>query len=372
MPSIPELSTLTSLVLWASFAMSALFAIIAQRTHFCTMGAVSDIINLGDWTRMRQWAFAAGWAMLGFGLMAWAGWIDPARTVYASPQWLWLSALTGGVLFGFGMVLASGCGSKTLLRLGGGNLKALVVFLAMGLAAFATIKGVFAVVRVSTVERVYVEFAGGTSLADFAAAAFGVDARRAGLWLAVLLGGALMAWALRGRDFRTPVNLLGGLGIGSTVVAMWWITGHLGHVLEHPVTLEDTYVATGSGRIEALTFTAPMAYTLEYLLYFSDRNRVLTVAVVSVAGMVVGSALYAVLTRSFRWEGFRSTEDLVNHLVGGTLMGIGGVTAMGCSIGQGLSGISTLSASSFVAVAGVLMGAVAAFRYQIWRLERSA
>ncbi len=367
-----DLQALTTTVLWSAFALSVLFGALAQRTHFCTMGAIADIVNMGDWSRMRMWVLAIAVAVLGFNAMVGAGWIEARQSVYAGPQLLWLSSLVGGLMFGFGMVLASGCGSKTLLRLGGGNLKALVVFLAMGFAAFATIKGVFAVVRVSTVERVYVEFAGGTSLADFAAAAFGVDARRAGLWLAVLLGGALMAWALRGRDFRTPMNLLGGLGIGSTVVAMWWITGHLGHVLEHPVTLEDTYVATGSGRIEALTFTAPMAYTLEYLLYFSDRNRVLTVAVVSVAGMVVGSALYAVLTRSFRWEGFRSTEDLVNHLVGGALMGIGGVTAMGCSIGQGLSGISTLSASSFVAVAGVLTGAVAAFRYQIWRLERSA
>jgi hypothetical protein len=122
--------------------------------------------------------------------------------------------------------------------------------------------------------------------------------------------------------------------------------------------------------MEALTFTAPMAYTLDWVMFFSDKSKVLTFAVVSVFGVVAGSALYALFTRSFRWEGFGSTEDLGNHLAGAVLMGVGGVTAMGCTIGQGLSGLSTLSATSFMAVAGIMAGAVIAFKYQMWRLER--
>ncbi len=367
---ISDVSRLTQQVLWAAFLVSLLFGAIAQRTHFCTMGAISDVVNIGDWTRMRQWGMAVGVSMIGFAALAWAGWIDPAKSLYASNRWMWLSAATGGALFGFGMVLASGCGSKTLVRIGSGSLKSLVVFLVMGLAAFTTLKGITAVLRVTTVDRIAVEMPGGTTLTNWAAAAGGWSPAVAGLALAVLLGGALIVWAVAGRDFRSPDNFLAGLGIGAVVVAMWGVSGKLGFVAEHPETLQEMFLATNSGRMEALTFTAPMAYTLDWVMLFSDKSKVLTIAIASVAGVIVGAAVQALASRSFRWEGFRDVEDLANHLVGGALMGVGGVTAMGCTVGQGLSGVSTLSATSFVAVAAIIGGAVLAFRYQYWRLER--
>jgi uncharacterized protein len=141
-------------------------------------------------------------------------------------------------------------------------------------------------------------------------------------------------------------------------------------VAEHPETLEATFLATNSQRMESLSFVAPYAYTLDWLIYFSDASKVLTLGIVTSVGVIVGSAAYALATRSFRWEGFRDAEDTANHLVGAVLMGVGGVTAMGCTIGQGLSGLSTLSISSFLALAGILAGAWLAFKYQMWRLER--
>ena len=135
--------------------------------------------------------------------------------------------------------------------------------------------------------------------------------------------------------------------------------------LSTPDTLQEAFVATNSGRAEALSFVAPVAYTLDWLMFFSDKSKVLTLGVVSVFGVVAGSAVVAVASRNFRWEGFGSTEDVANHLVGAVLMGVGGVTAMGCTVGQGLSGISTLSITSFIAVAAILVGAVMAFKYQI-------
>ncbi len=121
-----EVQALASQVLWAAFVLAVLFGAIAQRTHFCTMGALSDVVSMGDWSRMRQWALAAGVAVLGFNAMAGLGWVEAGKSIYAAPRLLWLSHAVGGLMFGFGMVLASGCGSKTLVRLGGGNLKALV------------------------------------------------------------------------------------------------------------------------------------------------------------------------------------------------------------------------------------------------------
>lgn len=371
MDEIAALQSLNQTVLWAAFAVAAAFGFIAQRTHFCTMGAISDIVNMGDWTRMRMWGMAVGVAAIGFYTLGWLGLIDTGKSLYTGSRIIWLSALVGGALFGFGMVLASGCGSKTLVRIGAGSLKSLVVFFVMGLAAFMTLRGVFAVVRNATVDQFHVEIAAGAAVPAWLAAGLGWDAGMAGLASAVLLGGALIAWALWARDFRTGTNLLAGLGIGLVIVAMWWVSGHLGFVPEHPETLESVYLGSNSGRMESLTFTAPMAFVLDWLIFFSDKSKVLTFGVVTVVGVVTGSLICALIDRSFRWEGFRDTQDTALHLAGAACMGVGGVTALGCTVGQGLSGLSTLSLTSAIAVAGIVAGAVLGFRFQMWLLERA-
>jgi len=366
-----ELTTLNREVLWAAFAVAAGFGALVQRTGFCTMGAVSDAVAMGEWTRMRQWALAAAVATLGFGVFAATGVLTASQTLYASTRWLWLSALAGGSVFGFGMVLSSGCISKSLVRLGGGSLKSLVVLLVAGISAFATLRGLTAVWRVNTVDRVGLDFAGNADLASVLARA-GLGAAPAALLAALLVGGALLAFALSSREARRPASLLAGAGVGALVLAMWWVTGHLGHLAEHPETLEETWLATNSRRAEGLSFVSPTAYALDWLMFFSDSSKRLTVGIVSVLGVIVGSAAVALARRRFRWEGFAGTPDLGHHLAGGALMGVGGVTAVGCSIGQGVTGVSTLSLTSFVAAAAMVAGAVAGVRYQLWRLDREA
>jgi uncharacterized membrane protein YedE/YeeE len=370
--SASDLSSLHAQVLWAAFVVSLLFGWIAQKTQFCTMGALSDIVNMGDWTRMRMWGMAVGVAAIGFYGMAYLGMIDATKTFYTNSRVVWLSGITGGALFGFGMVLASGCGSKTLVRIGGGSLKALVVFAVMGIAAFATLKGITAVARSKTVDAVSFDLKAGGSLPLLLADVTGLSASAAGLTLALLIGTCLTVWALLSAEFRQSNAVLAGLGIGACVSGMWWITGHLGFLPEHPETLEAVYLATNSGQMESMTFTAPMAYTLDWLIYFSDKNKVLTVGVVSVFGVVAGSLIQSVTSRSFYWEGFRNTQDTALHLVGAVLMGVGGVTAMGCTVGQGLSGLSTLGVTSLFAVLGILAGGITGLKFQLWLVMREA
>jgi uncharacterized protein len=365
-----ELVALNRMVLGAAFALSLVFGAIAHRTQFCTMGAVSDIVNMGEWTRMRQWAMAVGVAMIGFAVLAYTGQIQPTKTLYYSTRFLWLSALVGGLMFGFGMVLSSGCGSKSLVRFGAGSLKSLVVLIVMAAAGFATLKGITAVVRVASVDRIAVEMPQGANLPGLVSDLVGTPVAPARLLLGVLVGLGLLMWALRTREGRQSINLFAGFGIGAAVVGMWWVSGHLGYVAEHPETLEEFYVATNSGRVEAMSFVAPLSYTLDWLMFFSDKNKVISLGIASVMGVVCGAALDAIRSRRFRLEGFAGTEDLANHLMGAALMGVGGVTALGCTVGQGLSGLSTLSLTSFVAVAGIIAGAVLALKYQIWRLDR--
>jgi len=365
-----DLPALVTLVLWASFALAVAFGAIAQRTHFCTMGAVADIVNMGDWTRMRMWLMAMGVAMIGFNAMVALGWVQAGQSVYAGPRLIWLSNAIGGLLFGFGMVLASGCGSKTLVRIGGGSLKSLVVFCVLALAAYATLRGITAVARVATLDTVALTLPSGQDLPSLLAAATGVPRGTLALLLGGAIGGAFMLFALAKPEGRSADALLAGLGLGAVIVAVWWVSGRLGHLAEHPVTLEDVFLATNTQRMESLTFVAPMAYTVDWLILFSDKSKVLTIGIVTTLGVVVGSALVALLNRSFRWESFGGSEDTANHIVGAVLMGVGGVTAMGCTIGQGLSGVSTLAIGSFIALAGIIGGAVLALRYQVWRLDQ--
>jgi uncharacterized membrane protein YedE/YeeE len=365
-----DVSALTTQVLWVAFGLAVIFGAIAQRTHFCTMGAVSDIVTMGDWTRMRMWVMAMGVAIIGFNAMVSVGWVSASNTIYASPRLIWLSALVGGAMFGFGMVLASGCGSKTLVRIGAGNLKSLVVFVVLGVAAFATLRGITGVLRVNTVDTVALQFDGPQDLPSLVSAATGWGLPATALGLGLLIGGACLAWSWARPEGRSGNTLLAGLGTGAVILGVWWVSGRLGFVAEHPQTLEATFLATNSQRMESLSFVAPYAYTLDWLIYFSDASKVLTLGIVTSVGVILGSAVYALVTRSFRWEGFRDAEDTANHLVGAVLMGVGGVTAMGCTVGQGLSGLSTLSVGSFLALAGILAGAWLAFKYQMWRLER--
>lgn len=357
----------TGSILFLAFALGAAFGALSQKTHFCTMGAVADVINMEDWSRARMWLLAIAVAVLGSAALHGTGLIDLNKTIYRGPSLPWLSHLVGGALFGIGMVLASGCGARTLTRIGAGNLKSLVVFLVLGLTAYMTLRGVLGVLRVNTLDRVALQLPGGQDLPALLAAA-GIAPGTALTACATIIGGGLLAFCLLRRDFRTIDNVLGGLAVGAIVVAGWYVSGHLGYLAEDPETLQEAFLATNSGRMESLSFVAPQAYTLDLLLLWSDSGRKLSFGVALALGVVAGSAAWALLTRQFRWEGFRDVADLVRHLVGGALMGFGGVTAMGCTIGQGITGVSTLALGSLLTTAAIVAGAAAALKYEYWKL----
>lgn len=356
-------------VLWLAFALGCGVGAIGQKTHFCTMGAVADIVNMGDWNRMRMWLLAIAVAILGAGGLHAAGLIDLDQSIYRTPNFVWLSYLVGGACFGTGMVLASGCGGKTLIRIGGGNLKSLVVFLVLGLVALITLRGVLGIFRVGVLETVALQLPGGQDLPRLLTAA-GLDATLAFRLCVLGLGGGLLAFCLARREFRTLDNLLGGFGIGLLVVAGWYVSGHFGYLPEHPDTLQAAFLATSSGRMESLTFVAPLAYALDLLMLWSDTSRTLSFGIATVLGVIAGSAAVALATGRFRWEGFAGLDDTVRHLLGAALMGFGGVVAMGCTIGQGITGISTLALGSFLTFAAIVTAAAVTLNIQYRLLMR--
>jgi len=360
-----------ALVTGLAFALAFVFGAVAYRVSFCTMGSITDIVTFGDWRRMRMWLLAIVVAIAGTALLQAAGSIDAAKTIYTTAHVPWLSHLVGGFLFGFGMTLGSGCGSKTLIRAGAGNLKSWIVLVFLAASAYMTLKGVFAPWRANGLDTFRWEVSASTS--DLPALAMAAGAGSAvRLWLPLVAALVLGGFVFGSREFRGSREMvIGGLVIGAVIVGGWYVSGHLGYVPEDPQTLEERFVATNSGRMESYSFVAPTAYLLELLMLWTDQSRVLTFGIAGVLGILAGSAAMALATRTFRWEGFASVEDIGNHVAGAVMMGFGGVTALGCTIGQGLTGISTLAVGSILTFAAIVAGCVAAVNYQMWRIERS-
>ena len=353
-------AALVPYVTGGAFLLAFIFGAVGNKTHFCTMGAVSDWVNMGELSRMRMWLLAIAVAILGAtGLQA-AGLIDLSKSIYPGPNFTWLSYIVGGFLFGVGMTLGSGCGSKTLIRVGAGNLKSLIVYVFLGISAYMTLRGVLGAFRVGVLEKAALTLPEGQDLPSLT----GIPR----VAIAVAIAGGLIAFAYASKQFRASFDYtLGGVVTGLVVVGGWYVSGHIGHVAEDPNTLQEAFVATNSGRMESFSFVSPMAYTLDYLMLWTDKSKMITYGIASGLGVIAGSAAYALATKTFRWEGFRDAEDTANHIVGGLLMGFGGICALGCTIGQGISGFSTLALGSIITFVFIIIGSALTMKYQYWR-----
>ncbi len=280
-------ANLPLLVAGLAFALAFVFGAVANRVNFCTMGAVTDIVNFGDWRRMRMWVLAIAVAIAGSAVLSQLGVIDLSKSIYTGSKVAWLSGIVGGFLFGFGMTLASGCGSKTLIRAGAGNLKSWVVLFMLGIAAYMTLRGLFAVWRTAGLDPWRIDFGAlGAATSDLPTLLGLVGLSAAvKLWVPVVVVAVLLVYVFKDRDFRaTPELIVGGVVVGLVIVGGWYISGHIGYLAEDPATLEEKFVATNSNRLESYSFTAPVAYTLELLMLWSDQSRIVTFGIAGRAG----------------------------------------------------------------------------------------
>jgi uncharacterized protein len=332
---------------------------IVYRTNFCAMGSLSDLVSFGDSRRFRAWVFAAAVALTGTQALSFAGAVDLTKSMYLAPNLNWLSHLTGGALFGFGMVFAGGCGTRNLARAGGGDLKAVVTLLVLGISAYITMTGVLAPLRAG------LEQLAGFSLTRISSPNQGLDAIAAALLkspakltaavTSAVVAFAMLAYCFASRDFRTSrVHVLSGLGVGLCVVAGWALTGlafdELGDKPVAPISL---------------TFVRPAGDTLEWLQRFTALGWP-GFGVTSVFGTLLGAFLTAKAMGRFRISTFSGTTDTLRTLGGAVLMGVGGIMALGCTVGQGITGVSTLAAGSFLTFAGLVAGGI----YGIRTLDR--
>lgn len=365
---------LAPLVLGGAFVVSFLFGLIASRANFCTMGALSDIVNMGHWGRMRMWLLAIAIAIVATSGLVYLDQIRLADAVTQRPMLRWLSLLVGGVVFGIGMTMAGGCANRNLIRVGYGSLRSLVVLVFLGLSAYMTLKGFFAPWRAGWLDPVSIDLGargfGDQGLGTVLSKLAGVAPKTALLIATATIALLLLVFVFKDPRFRGNGTQVGaGIALGLLVAAGWYVSGHLGFG-ENPETLEESYFATNTRTLETLSFVAPIAFSIEYLMLFTDTSLRVTFGIISIVGVILGAAVYAVTSGKFRMEGFASLQDLREQLVGAVLMGFGGVTALGCTVGQGLSGLSGLAIGSFIATAGIMIGSVGMLKYILWKAEQ--
>ena len=378
-----------SALLWGAFLIALVMGAVVNKTNFCTMGAVSDLVNMGDTGRMRAWLFAIAVAVLGVAILEYIGLVDATGTFppYRAGNLIWAENILGGLMFGVGMTLASGCGNKTLIRIGGGNLKSIVVFAIIGVISYYMInpfpgsdKTLMSVLFYDWIRPLSVDL--GVSQ-DLGYLLGGESAGIARLVIGVVLGLALVGFAFKSTDFRgNRDNILGGLVVGLAVLGAWYLSTNVGVKTDDaPLSLSayyqewDMLADSDEGRpaqgrplaAQSYTFINPLGQTLGYAAGGFER-ALLTFGVVAVLGVLLGSLLWSLVSRSFRIEWFRSGSDALNHIIGAVLMGFGGTLAMGCTVGQAITGVSTLAIGSMVTFGAIFLGSALTMKVQYYKM----
>src|SRR5712675_725773 len=317
-----------SIVVLAGLVIGLVYGAIGLLSGFCMMSSLRGWWAEGDGRLVRTYALAMGVGIAASQLLAARGMVDLGKSIYLQPSFSAPVMFLGGLLFGYGMVLSNGCGSRALVLLGRGNLRSFVVVIVLGISAQMTLKGLVAPARLST---------------------FGLNEISARMLAASAMSGALIIFAFAHAPFQRALGqIAAGVVVGILVAAGWFVTGYLG---------ADDFNPTP---VTSLTFVAPIADTLQYVML--STGLTLNFGIATVAGVFAGSFVTALATRRFHWEGFSSPRHMLRSAGGAALMGAGGAMAYGCSIGQGLTGLSTLALASFVAVAGILLGTAAGLR----------
>ncbi len=375
-----ELDLYSQYLVWF-FVIALIFGALANKVNFCTMGAVADWANFGDLNRMRSWVLAIAFTVIGVGVLEYLGIIDMSLTAsndtstppYRFTTFVWLRHLVGGVMFGIGMSLASGCGNKTLVRLGEGNLKSLVVLLMIMAGASLMFFTSFDYdVFLQWMNPLSIDFgdmgASGQDIASIIAITTGSDdSATLRLLVPLTVGGIQLVWVFMSAEFRKQWLLIfTGFIVGGLALLCWYLTAGPGG-LELIEEIEFMDVPPYASGAQSVTFIGPTAHLAQYI-YRGFDFAYLSLGVVLLAGVVTGSFVYTLIFRRIRIEWFVAWDDFFRHIIGGLLMGIGGVLALGCTIGQGITGFSTMALGSFVSITGIVVSSMMTMKFQYYRM----
>ncbi|PCH66159.1 MAG: hypothetical protein COC12_13695 [Rhodobacteraceae bacterium] len=338
-------------IAWGGLLIGIVFGYIVYKTNFCAMGSISDIVTFGDYRRFRSWMLAAAVAMIGVAVISRLQVADMSQAMYLSPNITWGANIVGGLMFGFGMVFSGGCVSRNLVRAGGGDLRSVVVLIIIGIFAYITIGGMLGPVRLFLFTPLTLGLGDygleTQSVGAILSGLTGISGAMAGTIALVVLAGGLLIYTLKDKGFRSSVpHMAAGIGIGLTVVAGWFLTG---------LAFDD--FADVPVQLISLSFVRPAGDTLEYAMRYTALGAP-GFGVVTTVGALLGGFIGAFTSGKLHLTTFADKTDSLRNMVGAMLMGVGGVLALGCTVGQGLTGISTLAVGSFIALISIIAGGI--------------
>lgn len=352
-----EPATLAQIVVWGGLLLGLALGAVGQATRFCVRGAIADWVQLRSPGRLVSWLLAIAVGAVAVQALVSAGAFDASRTIYWGERFPWLSYLVGGLLFGYGMILAGGCPQRCLVKAGSGNLKALLTLVLIAIVSLMTLRGAFASVRANGLDAFALALGGSQDLGGVLGRGLSVSPAVVRWVLVLVVLAAVLAVAWRVRAQLKPAHWAGGVLVGLLVAAAFFLTGNIGFLPEHPETLEPAWLGTQSKRPEALSFSAPLGHALDLLTLWTDKATVATFGVMLALGVLVGAFASARLRGDFKLESFQTPRELGAHSAGALLMGFGGITALGCSLGNGVTGLALLSAGALLATLGITAGA---------------
>ncbi len=314
-----------------------ILGLVARLGRFCTLGAIEDAAYGGSYTRLRMWGIATAVAVLGVAVLQLSGRFDPGLSIYQTQGVSPFGSVLGGLMFGYGMALAGNCGFGALARLGGGDLRSLMIVLVMGVVAYLSINGLLAPLRIAL-------FGNGADIRSLGTIPNVLEqATGASAPITSLVIGVAVLLVSIGNLRAFDRAALWGIPVGIAILTGW----------------AGTYwVATegfSGNPVVSHSFTAPVGSTLLYAM--TSTGASLSFGVGSVLGVILGAMVGSLIKGHFRWEACDDPRELRRQLLGASLMGFGGVVAFGCSVGQGLSAMSVLAVSAPLTLFAIYLGA---------------
>lgn len=382
-----------SFFLWSTFIIAVALGLIVNKTNFCTMGAVSDLVNMSDSGRLRAWILAATVALIGVVILESLGMVNVSTTLppYRGSEFQWGRYILGGVLFGIGMTFASGCGNKTLIRIGGGNIKSMFVFAVIAVIAYYMVDP-FKELPSTWYQSYFSPWLGAAAisldtpqdLGSIVGNWFGISDSIMRIVLGAIIAIIALRYIFRSKEFReNGDNIFAGVAVGIIVLLAWYFTSNTMVETEDGTSSltqfygewdmlmdsEEGKPKNGSTNLQSQSFTfiSPIGQVFGYV-GASFSNAFLTFGVVSVFGVIFGSFLWTMITRSFRVEWFNSFKDFYMHMIGAVLMGFGGVLGLGCTVGQSITGVSTLALGSFLVFISIVFGSALTMKIQYYQM----
>ena len=316
------------------FILGTLFGIIAQKNQFCFSGSIKDYILTKSTKRGASVVMAMIIAVIATYFMASFYELDLTETNYHKDNINYFTLILGGAMFGTGMMLADGCSNRSLVKFGQGDSRSLVTLIFIAIFAYATTKGLLygylaPIINNETLIKIS-SYIGNPQMNIF-----------------VVVGILLLILFTLTRSIKRVFELKDGVLVGLLVAVAWYISGVIGSD-----SMERLINLTG------ITFVYPTAKSLEMFMFYEVNE--LTFAISLVCGVIFGTFVMSKINRrySFGCTSNNQVSRIKYNMIGGALMGTGGILSIGCTVGQGLTGLSTLALASAFAIISIFVSAL--------------